>query len=107
MIEYVFFGPYAQSKKMWLALSDNVVIGHIHLEEQVNNKIKFFDAWIDEDFRRRGIYRKLWETRWEYVQQHYSGWKVYAWCLPMSLPLLLEKGFEAGDTCVYVEKSID
>jgi hypothetical protein len=31
---------------------------------------------------------------------------VYAWCKPMSLPLLIEKGFKEGDTCVYVEKKI-
>jgi hypothetical protein len=32
---------------------------------------------------------------------------VYAWCKPGSLPLLLEKGFTAGETCTYVEKVIE
>ena len=107
MVDYALFEPHAQNKKMWLALSGGSVIGHIHLEEQPNSTIKFFDAWVHPDYRRQGIYRKLWEMRWEYVQQEYSGWKVYAWCLPMSLPLLLEKGFQSGDTCVYVEKIVD
>ena len=64
------------------------------------------DAWVHKDHRRQGIYRQLWDTRWNYVKEHYNGYKVYAWCKPMSLPLLLEKGFDSGDTCVYVEKTI-
>ena len=36
----------------------------------------------------------------------YKDYKVYAWCKPTSLPLLLEKGFVEGETCVYVEKKI-
>ena len=52
------------------------------------------------------IYRKLWDTRWAYVLEHFKGFTVYAWCKPMSLPLSIEKGFKTGDTCVYVEKKI-
>ena len=48
----------------------------------------------------------LWNTRWEFVKKEFKGFKAYAWAKPMSLPLLLEKGFEEGDTCVYVEKKI-
>ena len=76
------------------------------MEIQRNNKIKFLDAWVHEDYRRRGIYRSLWDTRWEYVNEVYTDKTIYAWCLPMSLPLLQEKGFTEGDTCVYVEKKI-
>ena len=65
------------------------------------------DAWVHEDYRRKGIFRVLWDTRWEYVKKYYKGYKAYAWCKPMSLPLLLEKGFIEGDNCVYVEKIIE
>ena len=64
------------------------------------------DAWVHEDHRRQGIYRRLWDARWKYVVENYKGYKIYAWCKPMSLPLLIEKGFEEGDNCVYVEKTI-
>ena len=37
----------------------------------------------------------------------YKDYKVYAWCKPSSLPLLLEKGFKKGETCIYVEKIIE
>ena len=61
---------------------------------------------MHEDYRRQGIYRKLWDTRWTYVLEHFKKFIVYAWCKPMSLPLLIEKGFKEGETCVYVEKII-
>ena len=78
----------------------------MHLEVELNNKIRFFDAWVHKEHRRKGIFRKLWNTRWKFVQEKFLGYVVYAWCKPMSLPLLLEKGFREGETCVYVEKKI-
>ena len=91
----------------WLAVdADGNTIGHVFLSIQNNKKIKLLDAWVDEQYRRQGIYRELWETRWKYVEKNYKGYKAYAWCLPKSLPLLIEKEFTRGDTCVYVEKEI-
>ena len=90
-----------------IASLDQLCVGHIHLQVEPANRIKFLDAWVHPDYRRKGIFRKLWDIRWEYVKQNYNGWKAYAWAKPMSLPLLLEKGFEEGDNCIYVEKDID
>jgi putative hemolysin len=77
------------------------------MEREENMRIKFLDAWVHEEHRRKGIYRMLWDARWEYVQQQFKGYLVYAWCKPASLPLLLEKEFDAGETCTYVEKIIE
>ena len=91
----------------WIASLNQLCVGHIHLQVEPDQRIKFLDAWVHPDYRRKGIFRKLWDIRWEYVKQNYNGWKAYAWAKPMSLPLLLEKGFEEGDNCIYVEKDID
>jgi len=91
----------------WIAVLNNECVGNIHLQIEPNKQIKFLDAWVHENYRRQGIFRKLWDIRWEFVQQNYKGYKAYAWCKPMSLPLLLEKGFKEGETCVYVEKIIE
>jgi GNAT superfamily N-acetyltransferase len=77
------------------------------MEREENTKIKFLDAWVHEDHRRKGIFRKLWDARWDYVEAKYRGYLVYAWCKPASLPLLIEKGFDAGETCTYVEKTVE
>ena len=93
-------------KHTWVAHIENQCVGHIHFLLETNNSIHFLDAWVHEDHRRKGIFRLLWDTRWDYINEHYNGYKAYAWCRPSSLPLLLEKGFKEGDTCVYVEKII-
>jgi hypothetical protein len=83
------------------------IVGHIYMEREETQRIKFLDAWVHEDHRRKGIFRMLWDARWEYVQQRFKGYLVYAWCKPASLPLLIEKGFDAGETCTYVEKIVE
>ena len=94
-------------KHAWVAHLTNKCVGHIHFQQEANKQIKFLDAWVHENYRRQGIYRQLWNIRWEYVKKHYKGYKVYAWCKESSLPLLIEKGFTAGDTCVYVSSNVE
>jgi len=91
----------------WIAYVDELTVGHIHMIIEAKDRIKFLDAWVHPDYRRKGIFRKLWDIRWKYVEENYKGWKAYAWAKPMSLPLLIEKGFNEGDNCVYVEKDIE
>ena len=104
--EIIRINTHFQDLIGWIAVIDGITVGHVFMRIQKDNKIKFLDAWVHEDYRRRGIYRSLWDTRWEYVNDIYTDKTIYAWCLPMSLPLLQEKGFTEGDTCVYVEKKI-
>ena len=106
-IKIVHLKSNAQRLETWIAMINGEIVGHIYMEREDDNKIKFLDAWVHEEHRRKGIYRTLWETRWNYAQARYKGYKIYAWCKPASLPLLLEKGFDAGETCTYVEKTIE
>jgi len=106
-IKIVHLKSNAQRLETWIAMINGEIVGHIYMEREDDSKIKFLDAWVHEEHRRKGIYRTLWETRWEYARSRYKGYKVYAWCKPASLPLLLEKGFDAGETCTYVEKIIE
>lgn len=96
-----------QKIESWIAMHNNEIIGHIYMAREGDKKIKFLDAWVHADHRRKGIFRMLWETRWEYVQSKYTGWTVYAWCKDASLPLLIEKGFISGEIVTYVEKTIE
>ena len=105
-ISILFVPSNARELLSWVAVLNNECIGNIHLQLESNKQIKFLDAWVHKDHRRQGIYRQLWDTRWKYVKEHYKGYKIYAWCKPMSLPLLIEKGFTEGDTCVYVSLNI-
>jgi GNAT superfamily N-acetyltransferase len=104
--EIIRINTHFQDLIGWIAVIEGITVGHVFMQIQKDSKIKFLDAWVHEDYRRRGIYRSLWDTRWEYVNDVYTNKTIYAWCLPMSLPLLQEKGFTEGDACVYVEKKI-
>ena len=108
MIKIMHLKTNAQNTEMWVAQDSekHIIIGHIFMNVELNNKIKFLDAWVSNDYRRQGIFRELWETRWEYVKENYKGYTVYAWCKDTSLPLLLEKGFAEGEIVTYVEKKI-
>jgi predicted GNAT family acetyltransferase len=107
MLEIIHYKSNAHPTESWLAILDGEVIGHTNMQREENSRIKFLDTWVHEEHRRKGIFRKLWETRWEYVKDKYKGYSVYAWCKPNSLPLLLEKGFREGETCTYVESIIE
>jgi len=100
------FKTQAQGLEGWLAVDNGLTVGHIFMQEEPDFKLKFLDAWIHPAHRRKGIYRSLWETRWSYVSSAYPDYTVYAWCKDSSLPLLLEKGFIAGESCTYVERKV-
>lgn len=107
MIEKILhIKPNNQNIETWVAINNDEVVGHIYMMIENDMKIKFLDAWVHPDHRRKGIYRNLWETRWSHVNENYKGYLVYAWCKDSSLQLLTEKGFESGETCTYVEKII-
>ena len=97
----------AQNLHGWLALNNaDQPVGHIFMSEDVGNKVKFQDAWIRDDYRMRGIYTTLFNTRWEWVLKNYPGWTAYAWCKDSSKPLYIKKGFSEGEVCTYMEKKI-
>jgi hypothetical protein len=107
MIKIAHIKTNAQEIESWVALIDDNVVGHIFMKIEKDDKIKFLDAWVHSEHRRKGIYRLLWETRWAYVNDNYKNYTIYAWCKESSLPLLIEKGFNKGEICTYVEKKID
>ena len=83
----------AQNLYGWLALTNtDQPVGHIFMQIELDNKIKFMDAWVSDEFRRKGIFTMLWEARWKYVKEHFNKYTAYAWALPMSVGLLCKKG---------------
>lgn len=107
-IKIIHIDTNAQNLQSWIAYDsiNDCTVGHIFMTIEKDNKIKFLDAWVDNEYRRQGIFRKLWDTRWEYVNTNFKSYKVYAWCKETSLPLLIEKGFTTGEIVTYVEKII-
>ena len=105
-IQVIYIPSNARDLHSWAAILNNECIGNVHLQLEPQKKLKLLDAWVEPKYRRQGVYRQLWDTRWDFVQQHYKGYLSYAWCKPKSLPLAIEKGFTEGDNCVYDSKVI-
>lgn len=106
-IKIIYLHSNSQDLHSWIAINEEEKsVGHIYMKVEKNKKILFMDAWVCENHRRLGIFRKLWETRWEYVKENYMGYNVYSWCKESSLQFVLSKGFEAGELCTYVSREV-
>ena len=51
------FHTHAQGHIGWLALRGELTVGHIFMQEEPGDRIKFLDAWTHPDYRREGIFR--------------------------------------------------
>ena len=61
-IKIIHLKSNAQQLETWIAMLDGEIVGHIYMERQENDKIKFLDAWVHEEHRLKGVFRKLWDT---------------------------------------------
>lgn len=104
-IKITHLKPNAQNVEFWIAVDilTDITVGHVFMNIEPGNKLKLMDAWVHEDYRKQGIYRMLWDIRWDYIKNNYQNYLIYAWCKNTSLPLLLEKGFTKGEIVTYVE----
>ena len=106
-IEVLYMKSHAQPLHLWIARINNHSVGHVHMLEESDGRLKLLDAWVDERHRRKGIFNKLWQARMEFIQERFKGRTVYAWCKPASLPQNIKNGFTPGETVTYVEKIIE
>ena len=93
---------------MWVAHIDNQCVGYIHFLLEPNKRIKFMDAWVHEDHRRKGIFRSLWDIRWNYVNKHYKNYIAYAWCTsPSNLSALKQRNAHSNLKGVATDVDLD
>lgn len=96
--------PSKHSTCGWIALIDEQEVGWVNMSFLPDNSIKFEDAFVHPDHRGKGIYRKLWDTRWKYITEHYKGSRIFAYCKPPSINLYKGKGFTVVENVILVEK---
>ena len=98
--------PSKHSDCGWVAIVDGKEVGWINMSFKPDNTLKFEDAFVHPDYRGLGIYRKLWDARWEYVLTCCKGMKIISYCKPSTLSFYLDKGFTAKETITLVEATI-
>ena len=50
-IKIIHLKSNAQQLETWIAMLDGEIVGHIYMERQENDRIKFLDAWVHEEHR--------------------------------------------------------
>jgi len=98
--------PSRHSSCGWIAMVDNKEVGWCNMSFLPENTLKFEDAFVHPDYRKKGIYRKLWDTRWKYVNDNLKGMKVIAYCKPITVGFYKEKGFKEVHKITLMEKTL-
>ena len=98
--------PSRHSSCGWIAIVDGKEVAWCNMSFLPENTLKFEDAFVHPDHRGKGIYRKLWDTRWEYVNKNLKDMKIIAYCKPITVNFYQEKGFKEVHKITLMEKML-
>ena len=96
--------PTRHSSCGWVAICDNKEVGWCNMTFLPDNVLKLEDAFIHADYRGKGIYKNLWNTRMDYINKHYNNYKLMAYCKPTTLEFYKKQGFIEKEIITLVEK---
>ena len=96
--------PSRHSSCGWVAICDNKEVGWCNLTFLPNNVLKYEDSFVSHHYRRKGIYKKLYEAREDYVSRLFKGCKIISYCKPSTLEFFKDKGFVEKEIITLVEK---
>ena len=98
--------PSRHSSCGWIAVVDDKEVAWCNMSFLPENTIKFEDAFVHHNYRGKGIYRKLWDTRWNWVSSFCKGMKIISYCKPVTVKFYEEKGFKEVHQITLMEKTI-
>ena len=96
--------PTRHSSCGWVAICDNKEVGWCNMSFLPDNVLKLEDAFVHTDYRGKGIYKKLWLTRNDYIQLYYPSYKLMAYCKPSTLEFYKKQGFVEKEVITLMEK---
>ena len=88
----------------WIALCNDKEVGWCNMTFLPEGSIKFEDSFVHPDYRGKGIYKKLWQTRMDYYNAHLQHYKIISYCKPTTLEFFLKNGFIEKEIITLVEK---
>ena len=91
----------------WVAMLNNKEIGWVTMSFLSNNEILFENAYVDEQYRRKGVYRKLWNARWEHVKENYKGYTIRTYCRDTTVDMYRKNGFKFINPIYLMEYKIN
>ena len=96
--------PTRHSSCGWVAIYNNKEVGWCNMTFLPDNTIKLEDSFVHPDYRGKGIYRKLWNRRMDYINSHLSHYKLIAYCKPITLGFYKKQGFVEKEIITLVKK---
>ncbi len=96
--------PARHSSCGWIAICDGKEVGWCNMSFLPDNTLKFEDSFVHPDYRGKGIYKMLWEFRFNYVSEHFNNYKLMAYCKPSTLKHYKKQGFIEKEIITLVEK---
>ena len=88
----------------WVAIYDNKEVGWCNLTFLPQGILKYEDSFVSPHYRRKGIYKKLYEARDNYVTRLFKGSKIISYCKPSTVEFFKEQGFEEKEIITLMEK---
>ena len=91
----------------FIALNDkSEFVGQVNISVLMNNRLKLTGAFVDENYRKRGVYSKLFEARMLYIHKHFPGYEMQAYCNPQSVKMFQDNGFEPSEIIQKMTKKV-
>ena len=91
----------------FIALNHNEeFLGQVNISVLMNNRIKLTGAFVEKKYRRQGVYNKLWNARMEYIDNHFKGYEMQAYCNPQSIGMFEKHGFTPTEIIQKMSKKV-
>ena len=88
----------------WVAICDSKEVGWCNMTFLPDNTIKLEDSFVRPDYRGKGIYKKLWERRMDYIKTNFSHYNLMAYCKSTTLEYFKKQGFIEEEIITLVKK---
>ena len=72
-----------------------------------DNTLKLEDSYVHPDYRGKGVYKMLFETRMNYINTHLNGYKLIAYCKPTTINFFKKQGFVEKEVITLMQKNQD
>lgn len=90
----------------FVAISSNQdIAGKCSFKIREGDIIRYQDAYVNEEYRKKGFYSKLFDARQKYVDDNYPDYKVEAFCKDSTLKKFIDNGFKIKENLYLVEKN--
>ena len=88
----------------WVAICASKEVGWCNMTFLPDNTLKLEDSYVHPDYRGKGVYKMLFETRMNYINTHLTDYKLIAYCKPTTLSFFKKQGFIEKEIITLVEK---